>query len=228
MAVVDLGSNDTFANQQTIALTCAASVAAGVLVVVFVDDFNGSGTGIAVTDSKGNTYTLALSNYTNGTGAINIAMFYSFITTPLTTSDTITFHAAATFGANGMGVTAVSATGYSTYNPATANSATSFGTTITITGAGSAAVVNEINFAWICANNATTITGVGTWNTGPPNGITGLTTEGAYQVNTGTSPLTCTATHTSQQWVAGIVSFQPSGGGGGGGGSVLGVIENDW
>jgi hypothetical protein len=210
MAVVDLGNNSTFASQQTIAITALTNAVPviGTLVVAFVEDFNGVTTGIQVTDTKSNTYLPAAVNYTLGVGHVCCSMFYSFINTPLTTGDSIIYHAATGFGANGMAINACSATGYSSFDAATANSATGTSATFSVTAAHAAAFPNEIFFGFVISNNVPTITGAGTWNTAPPNG-TPFANEAAYQISSGTP--TCSGTLTSQQWVVLIASFAPTG-----------------
>lgn len=208
--ITDMGSASTFSSVQTVTMTSTSAVGSGVLVVVFISDGNTSAIGATVTDSKSNTYILAK----NQTGVpSNISMFYSFVASALTTSDTLTYTTALGFGANGMGISAISATGYSTYDSATAASSNNgFAATFTVTGAGSAAVANELYVCWVVANSTPTITGAGTWSTAPPNGISGFAMEAAYQVNSGTSALTCSGTLSAQFASVLIASFKPTAG----------------
>lgn len=86
-APTSIGSNKAFASAGTIALTCSASVAAGQFVVVFIGS-DTAGTTVTVADSKGNTYAVDVT--ANTTQASMAAVASAQITTPLTTSDTIT------------------------------------------------------------------------------------------------------------------------------------------
>src|SRR5271157_4832331 len=152
MAVTNLGTNYAYANSQTIAITSAASVAAGTLVVALVFDGNGVYTGTSVNDSKGNTY--VQQTYEAYGSGVNCQLFSSVITTPLTTSDTITYTAAAGFTINGLAIAALSATGYSTLDAATTAGAQNFSGAYSVTGAGSAAVIGELNIACVITNGA--------------------------------------------------------------------------
>ena len=87
MTVASLGSISVNNASTTVAIPCASPVAAGTPVVLFVYDANNAIAGNTVTDTAGNTYTLADS--ASPTANFFIAVFYSLITTALSTSDTI-------------------------------------------------------------------------------------------------------------------------------------------
>src|SRR5208283_2137397 len=117
MTVANLGSAFN-ANiiQTTCTITCAGSVSAGTLVVVFVMDTNGSWAGTTVTDSKLNSYSLVMLESGGGQG---VELFYSVITNALTTSDTIVYTNSAIITAQNIALSVVSCTGYNTLDPAT-------------------------------------------------------------------------------------------------------------
>jgi hypothetical protein len=172
--------------------------------------------GTLVTDARGNTYTLAKA-VTAGGGS-NGQIFYSFITAALVSGDAITYHTATGFASANVGFSAVSAPGYVSFDPATTASATGNSGTYSVTGAGTAAAPNEVNFGFA----------VGQFNLNPATGWTEPPTATAApdfwypaaQVNSGTSPLTFSGTLIggSANRSAIIVSFSPTSGGGGGGG----------
>lgn len=218
MAVTDLGSLNQFANSQTISITSAAAVSAGTLVVVFALDGNSSIVGATVTDSKSNAYTLIAGGQFGG-GTSNMLMFYSFVTTPLTTSDTITYTTNAGFTTTTMDISASSVPGYNAIDGATTNTSNNgFSASYSVTGAGTAAVANEINFAFVTTFGTFTGTPSG-WTTNPPSSPEAPFLA-AWQINAGTAPLTFAGTLTGAQWAAVIIaSFKP-----GGGGPVSGII----
>jgi hypothetical protein len=208
VSLTDLGNHARFANSQTNTMTVAAAAGSTKLVPVFIFDSNTSVTSATVTDSKSNTYTLAASiQVTGGNGWI--LLFYSFLTTPLTTSDTIVYTGAAGFTSSNMTISASLVNGtFTTLDGATTATATSFSGNFSVAGAGSASVANEINFGLTtnAAGNANTITSAG-WNTTPPSSPSAGFTP-AWQVNTGTSALTFAGTLSSTAWAALIVSFK--------------------
>ena len=149
MAVVDLGNALQF-NPTTLPITCAAAVSAGNLVVIPVFDASTLTFATNFADSKGNTYSVGPSIGNSGNPG-GCAIFYSFITTPLTTSDTITYTPGTTGGT--CEFSACSVTGYNAHDAATDNTNNNgFATTWSVTGAGAAAVANEINFGFVFSN----------------------------------------------------------------------------
>lgn len=208
--VSDLANFSSFANAQTFTSSAlSVPVSSGVLVVIFVYDANPTTPGVGVTDTKGNTYLQAVTSGTNATNPYT-SIYYSFISNALTTSDTFTYTCNAIFGGHTTRLTAVSATGYSAIDNATTASANNFSGTFSVTGAGTAAVSNEINFALIMGLSNPTVTSAG-WSINPPTSAD-LSFIPSLQVNTGTSALTYSGTLSSQWWTALIVSFKPSGG----------------
>lgn len=185
----------------------ANAVSSGTLVVVFCYDLNTTTPAVTVTDSKGNTYT--------GGPSINTPWgqysFYSFITTPLTVSDTITCADSASTGFGQFYVSAVSASGYNAYDPATAASNNNgFTNSFSITGAGSAAVANEIYFAFSYSNTTFSGTPSG-WSTAPPNTANAGQFLAGWQINAGTAALTWSGTTTGTQNTDSLIlSFKPS------------------
>jgi hypothetical protein len=204
MTVASLGSISVNNASTTVATTCAAPVAAGTPVIVFVYDANNAITGNTVTDTAGNTYTLADSS--SPTANFFVAAFYSFISTPLTTSDVVTYHCGNRFCTKTLSV--VSALGYGAIDPATTNSAINFSTTYSVTAAGAAAVANELYFGFV-VTAAATVNAASGWATNPPVAPT-ANFYPAYKVNTGTAALTFNGTVGSQWWAALIVSLQPN------------------
>lgn len=209
MAVADIGNVNFPTSTATNTVNVTSAVASGTLVVVCVFDGNSAITGTTVTDSKSNTYIKLTS--INPTGGLFGLFFYSFITSALTTSDTFSYNNAATGSAVNM--IGVSATGYNAIDPATTNTASNgFAATYSVTGAGPAAVANEIYFGFVVAfNPPSTPTG---WSINPPTSPNTAQLE-AYQINSGTSALTFNGTLTSQ-WAGSIIaSFKPGSSGGG-------------
>jgi hypothetical protein len=207
-AIVQLTDNFTSASVASISNTITSSVPIGTLVVVFVIDGNTSLSGASVTDARGNTYTLA-SGVLAGGGGSNGEVFYSFITTALVNGDAITYNTGGGVASAHIGFSAISASGYLSYDPATTASATGNSGTYSVMGAGTAGAANEINFGFAVAQyNINTATG---W-VQPPNTPTSPTFwYPAAQLNSGTSPLTFTGTAGgSGFWSAIIVSFSPT------------------
>lgn len=183
------------------------AVSAGVLVMVFCYDSNIVTPSVTVTDSKSNTYTAGpFSNTTFG-----IHSFYSFVTTPLTTSDTISCTDSAATGFNQFYLSAVSASGYNAYDSATANAnSNGFASTFSVTGAGAAAVANEIYFGFSFTNSTFSGTPSG-WATSPPNTPLAGAFLAGWQINSGTSALTWNGTTTGSQFTDSLIlSFKPS------------------
>lgn len=208
--VKNLGVVSSFGAGQTRTTPAIANaVSTGGLVIVFVFDSNASVSGATVTDTKSNTYTLARAQ--SPTAGVNIEVFYSFVTTPLTTSDTITYTAATGFVSTTISVSAATTTGYTTgIDSATTNGSNNgFTTTYSVTGAGSAAVSNELYFGFVFSLGTLGSTPAG-WTTQPPN-FAGAASAflAAWQINSGTSALTFNGTTTSQFASAIIVSFKP-------------------
>lgn len=201
MAVTDLGNHNVFAQSNSI--TCASAVSAGTLVVGFIFDGGTTITGATLSDSKSNTYTLLTSQN-------NTVMYYSFITTPLTTSDTITYN--VTTGVNAtLNMAMSSVPGYNALDTATTNTnANGFAASYSVTGAGPAAVTNEIYFGFVFTNGTLSGTPTG-WT------ATGISTPNAsgflamWQINSGTSALTYNGNLTGGQnaWSL-ISSFKPT------------------
>ncbi len=208
-AVVDLG---TAGNGGTGITTVTINpvtnaVSAGVLVVAFCYENNITTPSVTVTDSKSNSYTAGpFSNTTFG-----IHSFYSFITTPLTTSDTIACADSAATGFNQMYLSAVSASGYNAHDAATdAANSNGFASSFSVTGAGAAAVANEIYFAFTFANSTISATPSG-WTTGPPNTPLAGNFLAGWQINAGTSALTWSGTTSGAQFADSLIlSFKPS------------------
>lgn len=208
MAVANLGTKVIFGATGVAAITVASATSAGTLVVVFVQDGYNVLTGTSVTDTQSNSYTQIVNKSLNG--GSNVQIFYSVLTTSLTTSDTITYHVASGFsGSQTLNASAASATGYALLDTATTASADGFSAAYTVTGAGAAAVANEIYFGFVMTGTALGATPTG-WSTTPPNTPTAANFLACYQVNSGTSALTFNGALTSGAWTTAIVSFQPA------------------
>lgn len=206
--VTDLGNKNQFGSSTTITITTAAAVAAGKLVVVFVNDGAVSISGATVGDTKSNTYTLITTEA--AVASQNILMFYSFVTTPLTTSDVITYTNANIASGVTLNISALSASPFSAIDSATTNqSGNGFASTYTVTGASSAAVANEIYFGFAVSNSTFTGTPTG-WNTNPPSTPLSGNFLAAWQVNAGTSALTFNGSTTGSQFTGALIaSFKP-------------------
>lgn len=183
------------------------AVSAGVLVVVFCYDSNITTPSVTVTDSKSNAYTAGPSSSTT----FGILSFYSFITTPLTVSDTISCTDSAATGFVQFYLSAVSASGYNAYDSATANAnSNGFSSSFSVTGTGAAAVTNEIYFGFSFTNSTFSGTPSG-WTTSPPNTPLAGSFLAGWQINAGTSALTWNGTTTGSQFTDSLIlSFKPS------------------
>ena len=201
MAVVNIGTAD-INGSGVAAATVGSAIAAGSLVVVLVSDFNSSLSTFSVTDTQHNTYTLATTPQ-NAVGVGSALIFYSFVTTPLTTSDTVTYlGTGSSFGA----MTVAATTGYGSIDNATTNTGSDFNSVWSISGAGTPAVANEIYFCLMVVNGFS-ITGNGT-ELNIQSGDTYM--YPAYIVNSGTGNETFSGTCTLQGLVNSIVSFKPT------------------
>ena len=207
MTVTSLGAQTYYGSNGYVGLTCTNAAAAGSIVVVAVNDSNTSITATTVTDSKSNTYTLATA--ITPTSQLNVQLFYSTLTTGLTTSDVITYHCATGYTANEQDICAANISNCTAIETATTATAGTFSSTYSVTGAGSASVTNEVYIGYLIESSGT------------PGAASGWTTLAApstsqvfdYQVNSGTSALTFNGTVASSWWGAAIVSFKPSAGG---------------
>jgi hypothetical protein len=200
----------------SLALSVPGTVAAGNLVIVPVQSGqNGNGT---VSDTQSNSYTLLTSVHPDNTGTSGTTqLFYSSITTRLTSSDTITY---STGGSRtSIAASACYATGIATSSPVdvgVTKTATGNGghmSPASVTGAGSASQSGELWVGVLGVASAVTYTnsGSGTWATTPAaaSGST-ETVGGGSQVNAGTTALTYTATLSSAAaWALIIVAFAP-------------------
>ena len=216
MTISNLGTNTAYTATPSIAFTSAVAVSAGTLVIVFVQDGSTTFVGANVVDSKSNAYTLGASS--PSAGGVSTFIFYSFITTPLTTSDTVTYNAGSGYTTNTLSIAGISATGYGSADNGSTAVANTFGTTWGVTSAGSAAVANELYVGWVAIGGGGSPTQTSTWTT--------LNTPAswmmsAYFINTGTAAQTFNGTTAAAQSSTAVMAFQPSGGGGGGGGSFL-------
>lgn len=208
VVATNLGTHSAFGATGVSTITSAAAVAAGVLVVCVVDDNYIPATNGTFADSQSNTWVLGKRQFT--AAQVDSEIWYSFITTPLTTSSTMTYTTVAGFsGSNTIssGCTKFTGATYSSLDAATTNGAGAFGTAYSVTGAGSAGVANELYFGLVTAQGTVTVPG-GSWLTAPPTSP-GAVIQAAYQINAGTSALTFNGVVASSQWVAALVSFHP-------------------
>lgn len=205
-AQTGIGNNS--ANAATNVVAVGSAVSAGQIVILYINDEETAVTSVTATDSKGNTYT-KISTFGQVAGAFWGVAFYSIITTPLTTSDTITYHLSTSAQSFVFGI-AIS--GYNALDSGYTNTANNVGASgsFTITAAQSAAKANEFNFCFTIGNNNAAGTPSG-W-TPSVEGWWNANSFAGYIVNTGTSAETCSASFTGVFYGAMIFAFQPSGG----------------
>lgn len=210
MAVVDLGNATNQAGGVTSVTTPAllSAVSSGTLVVVFAaSGINNPPGTLSVTDTKGNIYTQAA----NVGGFNNTSIYYSFITSSLTTSDTITYTDSASTGFGQFWISAVSASGYSAIDAISSAAVNNgFANTFSVTGGGTAAVTSEIYFGFSYTNSTFSGTPSG-WTTGPPTTPASGAFLAGWQINSGTSALTWNGTTTGAQNTNSVIaSFKPT------------------
>jgi hypothetical protein len=201
--VTGLGNNNSGGPTSTI--TSSAAVLSGQLVVVAISDTNWPASGQTLGDSKSNIYTL--DNLTQDAGGNNAQtqIWHSFLTTPLTTSDTINYNnGGGGTETNSIYLNAVKVTTAVSIDSATTAGATNNSAAYSVTGAGSAAETNEIYFGYVYSDN--TITPSGGWTAAGTSPCSWCFF--GYQVNSGTSPLTFNGTLGATWWTASIVSFK--------------------
>jgi hypothetical protein len=199
----------------SVTVTALASCAVGDLVLVVVGDDTGasSATG-SVSDTQSNTYSLLTSvALVSSTGTTQL--FWSVLTSPLTTSDTIKF--ASSSGSNHqVAVSIVHAVGCATTSPVdSAVTATATASSATVSGTGG--TPGQSGELWIAAVNATapstapTITNTGSWAV-PPNSVSGgsTTAGGGSQVGSASAPSYSATLSASVRWGVIIAAFKPA------------------
>jgi hypothetical protein len=208
LTVTDLGNIDNF-DQPNISITSLGAVPAGHLVIAGVVDGNSSISGVSMQDSKGNTWHQAVA----GTTQAFVQIWYSILTTPLTTSDTIQYNNA--LAANTLYISCSDfGTTYSANDSATnANFDQQFTSSYSLTS-GTPSQAGELFIALVVTTaNATGNAG---WTDGPPSTPTPNQFFLLYQINAGTGTLTVSGTVSGGGFAgAEITSFQLAGGGGG-------------
>jgi hypothetical protein len=206
-AVVDLGNNANFA-QPNISITSLAAVPAGNLVICGIVDGNAGISGISMQDSKTNTWHTAVA----GTTQAFIQIWYSNITTPLTTSDTIQYN--APLAASTLYISCANfGTTYSANDTATnANFDQQFTSSYSLTS-GTPSQAGKLFISLVVTTSAAT--GNTGWTTSPPSTPTPGQFFLLYQVNAGTGTLNVSGAISGGGFAgAEITSFKPSGGGG--------------
>lgn len=189
------------ASPLTFAVTQATT--AGDVIVVGVGA--GGATPTGVTDTKGNTYTLKLSDTTQ----INTYVFAALATTALTTSDTIsvTFSAATSQDATAIGCSGLAAAPFDQLV-----SANSPGSTAPSVTSGTLAQASEVCIAFCTTTNTS---GVITW-TAPFTVLDNEHTSPTIYLGTAhnevssTSPVTAAGTIASSKWCAALVTLKVS------------------
>lgn len=180
------------------------AVPAGDSVAVVLGSSGGADL-LSVADSKGNTYSLVVSE-TGGTPRTHI--YQSAISVPLTTSDTIT----ATFSTSGNAFNVIAAGCPGGMDVETGTAGHAFGTS-TAPSAATTALSNsyELIVAGVSNGNGG---GTPSWPTGwtvLSTQHTGSTqwTSAAYRTTTGTGPVTASATVVSAAWTTVVAAFRP-------------------
>jgi hypothetical protein len=204
-------------------LCCLGSVHAQISLSDIGHNSAGSATSVAVTGvnvSAGTTlYIITAGSYdsvSDGTnsftklnsGASPVSWYFYYptsqsgltITATVSIARDLTIQVEAITGSNGIPDSNVS-----TDNTGTTSS-------VSITGAGTAAVAGELNIATIAWSSSFITLGSASWPTPPPleTYFSSTKTEGGNQINSGTSPQTYTATlSTNHAWNAMIDAFEP-------------------
>jgi hypothetical protein len=215
--VFDIGTINN-ATTATFSVTIPSAVPIGAVVVVATrENTVTSSAGMALTDTRGNAYTVRASQLGGASTASAPCMFWdSAITTALASGDTITFTkgGAATDSAimTAGYITGLATSPFDSAVLATNHSAT---TTATITS-GAPSVPGEVFMAVSLFGNTIVSSGDPTWTTPPfanNNGLSSAVSAGAlggYRINPGTGTLTWTAVSTlALNWGTIIVGYKP-------------------
>lgn len=209
--VTDLGNVSNGGSGGLTTLTTPAllaAVAVGSPVVVFVNFSNTTTPTPAVTDTKGNSYSLVVSL----TGFNGNYVYYARIPDvghALSTSDTITFTDSTSTGFQFGSVTAISAPGYTTVDTAVTASNNTFANSYSLNSNTPAAVTNELNLGFGVANSSFTGTPTG-WTINPPT-APGTSIMIGKQINTGTGALNWAGSTSGVQNIDSfIIAIKPS------------------
>ena len=188
LSIFDIGSAFNDGGSDAVINPITSAVSSGKLIVVFVYDANLAVTSPAVNDSGGNTYTLDESIINQADTGFSLLVFHSYTTTALTTSSTITYTNASAITAT-IQILGVAVGGYSSADTATSNSSWNVNTeNWSVSGAGSAAVPNEINFGLVYSPTGGTFSLPSGWNDNPPTWFGNVYFFCAWQINTGNKP----------------------------------------
>ena len=191
-----IGTN-TSTTGTTVAISVGSTLPVGTLVVIFAAE-RSSTIGGSVADSQSNSYTATTGQFNNNSGPAGWGrMWYSSITTQLTSSDSITF---TKQGNNDtVAVTAFSATNIATSSPldtSVTDHITGSGTTPSVSS-GSPSQSGELFIACLSVQSGTPGYSQDTfhnWAT-PPNGaavgagLNAASVNGGSQVNSGTGTI---------------------------------------
>lgn len=206
VTVTDLGNNNGFA-QPNLSITSLASVAAGNLVICTISDGNTGISGVSMSDSKSNTWHQAVA----GTTQAFLQVWYSVLTTPLTTSDTIQYNDPLAASNLFMSCSNFGTT-YATNDTATnANFDQQFTSSYSLTS-GTPSQTGELFIAFVQTTSAAT--GNAGWTTNPPSTPQAGQFFFLYQVNAGSGTLTVAGTISGGGFAgAEVTSFKLAGGG---------------
>jgi lambda family phage minor tail protein L len=218
----DLGSNSNTSGA-TLGLSVASILAVGTLVVIGVGDKSVASSGGSLTDSQGNTYTSivagVIGSSTHGFGQV----FYSILTTALTTLDTFTYTKQTSGAVASM--SAMAATGGLSSSDldssVTVTGTVSSGASLSVT-TGTPSVAGDLLVAFAIASRGSSLSAVTPdpshgWIFPPLDAVqsgtagTDISSAGAYQVNAGTSTTVwAVSTSNSGQLVSFVVGFKVS------------------
>lgn len=215
ISVSDIASASSTAGTTIVATVPVGGVPSGALIVVGVVEKNSS-VGGSVTDSKGNTYTLAKGLLYNSSADFG-AIFYSPNAIALVSGDSITFTKAAS--GDTTAIDAIYATGILASSPLdTAVTASASGSsTSPLVTSGTPAMAGELLVA-LCAwdgNNSDTYSQAAGFAS-PFVRVNASATNhrpimcGGYEVNAGSAAQTFAPTITSNAWAAIIAGFKPA------------------
>ncbi len=214
ITVTDLGN--VYGTGTATSLTVNNTVAAGSLMVVFIDDYNSNATVGTVTDSAGDTFHQAEAcfqggNYVNGAAGI----WYAYNAIGLTGGvGTITYTVATTDG-YGAFIQGVTAAGMNTTSAVFDTGACGTGTgTAMASGSITPAASGDLVLGWVgdgtSANpNITQSSGF----SAPPNAVSGYLALGGNLTNSGvTAQNYQTTAAVSDAWASPIAAFKVAGG----------------
>lgn len=203
-----LGTANGTSTTTSVALTLANAVSSGDTVIVATSWGASNGGTLSVTDSRGNTYTKAVSTALGGTNSIMVSVFFSNLTTGLQVGDAITFH--TTSSVNGVTVGAYDFSGLQV-SPLDQTAATSGTNTSANPSSGSTATTtaaSELLFGVLCSSIGSATAGTGFTSLDTNTVVSGHDFYTEYEVVSATGTYAATWTAASSTYNAAIATFK--------------------